>query len=314
VKRTGENTDLMDEIQKLKKDKRAVILAHNYQRPEIQDIADFVGDSLELSLRAAETEAEIIVFCGVKFMAETAAILNPDKKVLLPDKNALCPMAAMLPAELVRLYQNRHPDAKTVLYVNTLAEAKAECDAVCTSANPAQIINRVESKTVLFGPDTNLARYAMNFTKKHVIPIPALGFCPVHKLFSKEAILKLKKQHPDAEVMAHPECDSEVFEVADFIGSTSKMCREVKESPAKRFIVATEKGLLHRLKKERGDAVFIPAYEQAVCTGMKLHTLEKVYLSLKNERYLVEVPLNIAKPARKAVDFMLNKRRRLKKQ
>ena len=300
--------DLVKKIQDLKEKKRAVILAHNYQRPEVQDIADFVGDSLELSLCAAQTDAKIIVFCGVKFMAETAAILNPDKKVLIPDRNALCPMAAMLPAELVKFYRKRHPEAKIVLYINSLAESKAHCDAVCTSANSVEIINRIDSETVLFGPDSNLARYAKNFTDKQVIPIPSFGFCPVHKLFNREEILKLKKIHPDAEVMAHPECSPEVCEAADFVGSTSKMYKESLTSNAGKFIVATEIGLLHRMKKARKDAVFIPAYEEAVCVNMKLHTLEKLYLSLKEERFHIRLPPEIMSKARKAVEFMLKTR------
>ena len=300
--------DLTNKIRKLKEQKRAVILAHNYQRPEVQDIADFVGDSLELSLCAAQTDAKIVVFCGVNFMAETAAILNPDKKVLIPDRNALCPMAAMLPAELVRLYRKKHPDAKIVLYINSLAEAKAYCDAVCTSANSVEIINRVDSETVLFGPDSNLASYAKNFTEKQVISIPSFGFCPVHKLFNEEEILKLKEKYPDAEVMAHPECSPEVCKVADFVGSTSKMYKEALTSDAEKFIVATEIGLLHRLKKARKDAVFIPAYEEAICVNMKLHTLEKVYLSLKQERYRVELSSEIMEKARNAVEFMLKTR------
>jgi len=301
-------SDLARKIQRLKKEKEAVILSHNYQRPEVQDIADFVGDSLELSLCAAQTQAKVVVFCGVTFMAETAAILNPDKKVLIPDRNALCPMAAMLPAELVRFYREKNPDAKIVLYINSLAEAKAYCDAVCTSANSAEIINRMDSETVLFGPDVNLAQYARNFTSKRVVPIPASGFCPVHKLFSREAILKLKEAHPDAEVMAHPECNPEVCRVADFVGSTSKMYKEALVSSAKKFIVATEIGLLHRMKKERKDAVFIPAYEEAICVNMKLHTLENLYLSLREGRYRVNVPPKIASLARNSVEFMLKTR------
>ncbi|KYH39625.1 MAG: quinolinate synthetase [Candidatus Bathyarchaeota archaeon B26-2] len=296
---------LVEKIQKLKREKRAVILAHNYQRPEVQDIADFVGDSLELSLCAAQTDAKVIVFCGVKFMAETAAILNPDKLVLLPDKNAWCPMAAMLPAEVVRFYRDRYPKARMVLYINSLAEAKAYCDAVCTSANSAEIINRMDSDTVLFGPDSNLAKYAQNFTEKRVIPIPSCGFCPVHKLFNTEAISRLKRAQPDAEVMAHPECEPEVWRIADFVGSTSKMCREALVSDAEKFIVATEVGLLYRMKKERKDASFIPAYDDAICSAMKLHTLEKVYLSLKHERYPVKLSPKIMALARKPVEFML---------
>ncbi len=300
--------DLIARISKLKKEKQAVILAHNYQRPEIQDIADFVGDSLELSLCAAQTDAKTIVFNGVTFMAETAAILNPDKRVLIPDRNSSCPMAAMLPAEFVRFYRKRYPDAKIVLYINSLAEAKAYCDAVCTSANSAEIVSRMDSETVLFGPDSNLAQYAKSQTDKHVIPIPACGFCPVHKLFSKEGILKLKKAHPDAEILAHPECNPEVWKAADFVGSTSKMYRESLVSNSKKFVVATEVGLLPRMKKERPDAAFIPAYDEAICVNMRLHTLEKIYLSLKRGRYRVDVPPNIAALARNSVEFMLRTR------
>ena len=302
-----EKADLVEKIKKLKTEKKAIILAHNYQRPEIQDIADFVGDSLELALRATQTDSKILIFCGVNFMAETAAILNPDKKVLIPDRNALCPMAAMLPAELVRLYRKRYPDAEIVLYVNSLAEAKALCDAVCTSANSAEVINRMDSETVLFGPDLNLARYAMRFTEKKVIPIPPFGFCPVHKLFSREAVLELKARYPDAELLAHPECDPEVWEVSDFVGSTSKMYKEALVSDADKFIVATEIDFLHRMRKSRDDAAFIPAYEGAICVNMKLHTLEKVYLSLKHERHQIKLPKKVVDSARDAVEFMLKK-------
>ncbi len=297
--------ELIDKIKKLKEREKAIILAHNYQLPEIQDIADFVGDSLELSLKATQTEAKIIVFCGVDFMAETAAILNPDKKVLIPDRNALCPMASMLPSELLRIYKKKYPKAKVVLYVNTLASAKALCDAVCTSANPAEVINMMDSETVLFGPDWNLAYYAKKFTDKRIIPIPEYGFCPVHKLFNKSSILEAKRVHPNAEAIIHPECNPDVQEVADFIGSTSKMCKRVLSSSAKEFIVATEIGILHRLRKEREEASFIPAYEGAICVNMKLHTLEKLYLSLKNEKYVIRVPSKIAESARKAVEVML---------
>jgi quinolinate synthase len=253
----------------------------------------------------------VIVFCGVKFMAETAAILNPDKKVLIPDTNALCPMAAMLPAELVQLYQRKHRDAETVLYINSLAEAKAHCDAVCTSANSAEIIDRMNSETVLFGPDSNLAQYAQDFTKKRVVPIPASGFCPVHKLFNAEEIAELRKAHPNAEVMAHPECTAEVRQVADFVGSTSKMYKEALTSNSKEFIVATETGLLHRMRKERKDAVFIPAYDGAICVNMKLHTLKKIYLSLSQGRYHVNLPAEIMTRARKPVELMLKIRETL---
>ena len=306
-----EDNSLHQEIERLKKERNAVILAHNYQRPEVQDVADFVGDSLELSLCAAETEAEVIVFCGVDFMAETAAILNPEKRVLIPDRNARCPMAAMLPGELVQLYRERHPGSRVVLYINTMAEAKAHADALCTSANSAEIIDRMDSDTVLFGPDMNLARYAGSYTHKKVVSIPESGFCPVHMLFDVEFISKLKMAHPDAEVLAHPECTQEVCAVADFVGSTSKMYRRAMVSEAREFIVATEVGLLHRMKKGRRGADFIPAYEEAVCAQMKLHTLEKLYLSLLNLRYEVMVPPEVMEKARAAAEFMLGTRETL---
>lgn len=283
-------------------------MAHNYQRPEIQDIADFVGDSLELSLYAAQTDAKLIVFCGVDFMAETAAILNPNKKVLIPDANALCPMASMLPADLVRLYRRKYPRAKIVLYINSLAEAKVYSDAICTSANAAEVANQMGSEIILFGPDANLAKYVQTRSDKKVVPIPQYGFCPVHKLFSRDSIMLLKRVYPNAEVMAHPECDPEIWEIADFVGSTSKMYGEALTSKADKFIVATEIGLLHRLKKNRRDATFIPAYEEAVCVNMRLHTLEKVYLCLRDERYEVKLPKKVALRARESIEFMLKTR------
>ncbi|MCX8161570.1 MAG: quinolinate synthase NadA [Candidatus Bathyarchaeota archaeon] len=301
-------SDLIDKIQKLKIEKKAIILAHNYQRPEVQDIADFVGDSLELSLHATQTDAKIIVFCGVNFMAETAAVLNPDKKVLIPDRNALCPMASMLPAELVRLYRRRHPEAKIVLYINSLVEAKAYSDAICTSANAAEIVNRIDSEVVLFGPDVNLARYVQTKSDKKIIPIPRYSFCPVHKLFSREGIERLKRLYPNAEVMAHPECDPEVWKASDFTGSTSRMYREALSSKAAVFIIATEIGLLHRMKRDRKDAIFIPAYDEAVCVNMRLHTLEKIYLCLRDEKYEVKLSPKIASMVRNPIEFMLNTR------
>ncbi len=238
-------------------------------------------------------------------MAEAAAILNPDKRVLIPDANALCPMASMLPAGLVRLYRRKYPKAKLVLYVNTLAEAKAYCDVVCTSANAPEVINQVDSEVILFGPDVNLAKYAQTKTDKKIVPIPQHGFCPVHKLFAKDEILRLKQIYPDAEVMAHPECDPEVWSMADFVGSTSKMYSETLSSRADKFIVATEIGLLHRLRKGRKDAIFIPAYEEAICVNMRLHTLKRVYLCLRDEKYEVKLPEKIRLRAREPIEFML---------
>ena len=301
----------IEQIRRWKTKRKAIILAHNYQRPEVQDIADFVGDSLELALCAAQTDAKVIVFCGVNFMAETAAILNPEKTVLIPDKNARCPMAAMLPAELMQRYRERYPHAQAVLYINTLAEAKAYSDAVCTSANAAEIVNRMTTPTVLMGPDWNLVQYVKEYAQKRLIPVPKFGYCPVHMLFNLEALLKLKTTHPDAEVLAHPECAPDVCAVADFVGSTSKMYRQALVSKAKKFIIATEVGLIHRMKQGRADATYIPAYEEAVCAHMKLHTLEKVHQSLAHMRYEVKVPPQIMASARRAVEAMLETRETL---
>lgn len=296
---------LTDEILKLKREKKAIILAHNYQRPEIQDIADYVGDSIGLSKRAREEkDAEIIVFSAVDFMAESAAILNPDKKVLLPSQGARCPMAQMLRADEVRRWKRKYPRVPVLLYVNTLAEVKAECDVCCTSANAIKVVNTLDSDTLLFGPDHNLALYVQKKTNKKIIPMPEKGFCPTHVLFQKGDILLLKEEHPDAVVIVHPECTLDVQEVADFIGSTSQMCMYAKELPDKKFIIGTEGGLLHRLKKENPDKEFILAYDGAICPNMKLNTLERIYLALKEEKYQVNVPKPIAKKARKALERM----------
>lgn len=294
-----------DEIAKLKKEKKAVILAHNYQRPEIQDIADYVGDSIELSRKAMdEKEAEIIVFSAVDFMAESAAILNPKKKVLLPTLGARCPMAQMLTVDEIKRAKMLHPGAPLVLYVNTLASAKAYCDICCTSANAVKVIQFLDADTVLFGPDRNLAEYAQRKTGKTVIPIPDWGFCPTHVLFQPEDVQVLKMQYPNAVVMAHPECTFEMQKVADFVGSTSQMCRYAKESSAKTFIVGTEEGILHRLRKDNPEKRFVLAYREAICPNMKLNTLERLYASLKEEKHVVTVPEPIASQARKALEKM----------
>jgi quinolinate synthase len=297
--------NLTDKIIKLKKDKKAIILAHNYQRPEIQDIADYVGDSIELSRKAMqEAEAEIIVFSAVDFMAESAAILNPKKKVLLPTLGARCPMAQMLTVDEIRRWKTLYPDAPVALYVNTLASAKAHCDICCTSANAVEVINSLEADTVLFGPDRNLAEYVAEKTGKTLIPIPEWGFCPTHVLFQPEDVTLLKLQHPDAAVMVHPECSSEMRKVADFVGSTSKMCCYARECNAKTFIVGTEEGLLHRLRKENPEKRFFVANEGAVCPNMKLNTLDRLYAALKEEKCVVKVPEPVAKKARTALERM----------
>ncbi|MEM2995294.1 MAG: quinolinate synthase NadA [Candidatus Bathyarchaeia archaeon] len=297
--------NLVEEIKRLKREKKAVILAHNYQRPEIQDIADYVGDSIELSRKAMEEkEAEIIVFSAVDFMAESAAILNPDKKVLLPTLSARCPMAQMLTVDEIKRWKVLYPLVPVVLYVNTLASAKAYCDICCTSANAVKVIESLDADTVLFGPDRNLADYVQEKTGKTVIPIPEWGFCPTHLLFHPEDVQVLKVERPDAVVMVHPECTSEMRSIADFVGSTSQMCRYARESKAKTFIVATEEGILHRLRKDNPEKQFILAYEGAVCPNMKLNTLERLYTSLKEEKHVITVPKPIAEKARKALEKM----------
>jgi len=296
---------IADDVLRLKKEKKAVILAHNYQRPEVQDIADYVGDSIELSLRAKEErDARIIVFASVDFMAESAAVLNPEKKVLLPCLGSRCSMVQMLPAEQVRMWKRKYPDTPVVLYVNTLAEAKAECDVCCTSANAVKVVGSVNSETVLFGPDRNLAEYVGEKTGKKVIPIPSQGFCPTHVLFMKEDVVSQKESHRDAVVAVHPECSKEVRDVADFVGSTSQICRYAKASSAEKFIIGTEVGILHKLRKENPGKQFFPAYGGATCNAMKLVTLGRLYRSLKEEENLITVPKNVARKANAALERM----------
>ena len=298
---------LAEKICKLKKEKKAIILAHNYQRPEIQDIADYVGDSIELSRKAMEEkEAKIIVFSAVDFMAESAAILNPEKKVLLPSLGARCPMAQMLTVDEIKRMKALYPGVPLVLYVNTLASAKAQCDICCTSANAVRVIQSLNADTLFFGPDRNLAEYVQRKTGKTVIPIPEWGFCPTHLLFQPEDVWILKMEHPEAAVMVHPECTSEMQKTADFVGSTSQMCKFAKECKAKTFIVGTEEGILHRLMKDNPEKQFILAYEGAICPNMKLNTLDRLYVSLREEKHVITVPEPVARQARKALERMLD--------
>jgi quinolinate synthase len=296
---------LIDKIQRLKTEKRAIILAHNYQRPEVQDIADYVGDSIELSRKAMdERDARLIVFSAVDFMAENGAMLNPEKKVVVPNPHAICPMAQMLPARVARQWREKYPRLPFVIYVNTLAETKALGDICCTSANVVEVVQSMDSDTVLFGPDYNLAKYVEKETGKQVVPVPEHGFCPTHAMILKEDVLLTKEQYPDAPLIAHPECTPEVLDVADFVGSTSKMCRYARQCQAKRIIVGTEVGIVHRLKKENPDKEFFPAYEGAVCPNMKRNTLEDVYLALRDEGHPVSVPAGIAEKARLCLERM----------
>ena len=246
----------------------------------------------------------MIVFSAVDFMAESAAILNPEKKVLLPCLGARCPMAQMLTVDEIKRAKAKYPGAPVVLYVNTLASCKAHCDICCTSANAVEVIKSLDSDTVLFGPDSNLAQYVSEKTGKTIIPIPQNGFCPTHLLFQPEDVKVLKMQYPKATVIIHPECSSEMRQVADYVGSTSKMCRYAKDSTSKEFIVGTEEGILHRLRKENPEKKFYLAYEGAICPNMKLTTLDRLYASLKEEKNIVKVPETVANKARRSLERM----------
>jgi len=295
--------DLIQEIDQLRKEKGAVILAHNYQLPEVQDIADFVGDSLELSIKASQTEARIILFCGVRFMAETAYILSPDKTVLIPDRSAGCPLADMIePMELMKL-KKEHPDACVVCYVNSTAEIKALSDFCCTSANAVRVVEEVPSNEIIFVPDRNLGRFVSRFTKKKLILTD--GYCYVHNNLTREEVQSLKEVHPQAEFIAHPECREEVLDIADAVLSTSGMLRHAKQSENNEFIVGTETGLIYRLAKENPEKRFYPASEKMVCRNMKYSDLGKVRSSLLNVEFEIEVWEDVREKAYGAVNRML---------
>ena len=295
--------NIVEEINKLKKEKNAIILVHNYQRSEIQDIADYLGDSLGLSREAAKTDVNIIVFCGVRFMAETAKILSPGKKVLLPRKEAGCPMADMVTAEDLKRLKGKHPDAKVVSYVNTNADVKAESDICCTSANAVEVIKKIKANKIIFTPDKNLAAYCQRFTDKEIIPWN--GYCYVHEKIRKEEVRLAKEKFPDALLLVHPECNPSVIDLADEVLSTSGMVNFVKKSHKKKFLIGTEEGLIYRLKKENPGKEFYAAGTAKMCRNMKLTTLNDVYLSLREERYAIELPEGIIKSAQKALMGML---------
>lgn len=297
------NSRLIEKIQRLKKERKAIILAHNYQIGEVQDVADYLGDSLGLSRQAAQTDAKVIVFCGVHFMAETAAILCPDKIVLMPDINAGCPMADMIDKERLKALKRKHPKATVVSYVNTSAEVKAESDICCTSANVIKLIKSLKSQEIIFTPDKYLARYVITKTDKRIIPWD--GFCPSHVRILSGDIKRQKKKYPQAEVIVHPECTPEVIRLSDRALSTEGMCKYAKESNTSQIIVGTEIGLLHRLRKENSDKKFYPASELAICPSMKLTTLEKILWSLEDMEKQIVVPEKIRVKAKKAIDRML---------
>ena len=296
--------DLVEKIMALKSRRKAVILAHNYQRPEVQEIADFTGDSLGLSQRAAQTQAEVIVFCGVNFMAETAKLICPDRKVLVPDENAGCPMANMVTVRELREMKARHPDAVVICYVNSTAAVKAESDICCTSSNAVQVVASVPTdRKVLFIPDKSLGAWVAAQLKREIIFWD--GYCPSHHRILAEHILQRKREHPNAKVVVHPECTADVIALADKVASTTGIARYCRESDAKEFIIGTEIGLLHRLQKESPGKTFIAATPLADCPNMKLNSLEKILWALEDMVYEVTVPEAVATRARRTIERML---------
>lgn len=296
---------LVNKIQKLKKEKNAVILVHNYQLPEVQDIADYLGDSLGLAIEASKVKAEVIVFCGVHFMAETAAILNPNKIVVAPDPEAGCPMADMITAEGLRKLKKEHPGVPVVTYVNSTAEVKAESDICCTSANSIKVVQSLKEKEVIFVPDKYLGAYtALQVPEKKFIFWP--GYCPTHARITAEHIKRAKENHPEAEVLVHPECNPETISVADQALSTGGMVKYVKKSSNQEFVIGTETGIIYRLQKENPEKIFYPAAEVAVCPNMKKNTLEKVLWTLESLDNKIIVPEDIRVKAKQAIDRMIS--------
>lgn len=301
--------DLFEEIEKLKKEKNAIILAHYYQEPDIQDIADYIGDSLGLSQEAAKTKADVIVFAGVHFMAETAKILSPQKTVLLPDLKAGCSLADSCPPHLFKKFKEKYPDHLVITYVNCTAELKALSDIVCTSTNAVQIVESLpKDQKIIFGPDKNLGAWVAKKTGRDLVLWN--GACMVHEIFSREKITKLKERHPKAKFIAHPECEEAVLAMADYIGSTTGLLKYTINSEAKEFIVATESGIIHQMEKANPTKTFIPAPPNNSCACndcpyMKRNTLEKLYLCLKNGLPEVMVPNAIIEKAKKPIERML---------
>lgn len=303
------NLDVFAEIERLKKEKNAIILAHYYQEPDIQDVADYIGDSLGLSQRAASTDADIIVFAGVHFMAETAKILNPSKKVLLPDLNAGCSLSDSAPPALFKIFKEKHPDHLVITYINCSAGMKALSDIICTSSNAQKIVESLPAdQPIIFAPDKNLGAYINKQTGRNMLLWN--GSCIVHEIFSLEKITRLKIRHPLAKVIAHPECEEPVLAVADYIGSTTGLLKYSRESDSKEFIVATETGILHQMQKASPDKTFIPAPPNNNCACndcpyMKLNTLEKLYLCMKYEMPEINMDEELRLAAKKPIDRML---------
>lgn len=301
--------DLFEEIEKLKKEKNAIILAHYYQEPDIQDIADYIGDSLGLSQKAEETDADIIVFAGVHFMAETAKMLNPQKKVLLPDLKAGCSLADSAPAPLFRKFKEKYPDHVVVSYINCTAELKTMTDICCTSTNAEHIIDSIpQDKPILFAPDKNLGAYLQRKTGRDMVIWN--GSCMVHEIFSDEKITKLLQRHPEAKFIAHPECEEHILEKADHIASTTGLLNYTKNSAADTFIVATESGIIHQMQKASPEKTFIPAPPNNTCAcnecpHMRLNTLEKLYLCMKYEQPEIHLEQWVIDEGRACIDRML---------
>lgn len=296
--------EIIEKINDLKKKKNAVLLVHNYQVEEVQLIADHLGDSLELSKLAANVEGDVIVFAGVKFMAETAKILSPEKTVLLPRLDAGCPMADMITVDELLEMKQEHPNAKVVTYVNSSVEIKAESDVCCTSANAVSVVKNLDADEIIFVPDRNLGSYIQNQVpdkKMHLFE----GYCYVHNRIKTQEILDTKKHYPDAEVLVHPEARMEVLELADVVLSTSGMLRHAAQSPNKQFIVGTEQGLLERMKRENPDKEFLPAFRPKICSNMKRTSLRDVYEALAKDQYQIEIPGEVAAKAVKALNQML---------
>ena len=303
------NLDLFAEIERLKKEKNAIILAHYYQEPDIQDVADFIGDSLGLAQKAQSTDADVIVFAGVHFMAETAKILNPQKKVLLPDLKAGCSLADSAPAALFKQFKDKHPDHVVISYINCSAEIKALSDIICTSSNAQKIIESLPpEQKIIFAPDKNLGAWLIKKTGRDMLLWN--GACIVHEIFSYEKMIKLKRRHPNAKVIAHPECEEPVLRLADFIGSTTALLKYTMTDNSLEYIVATETGILHQMQKNSPTKTFIPAPPENMCACndcpyMKLNTLEKLYLCMEYEEPQIIMDENLRKAAEKPIIRML---------
>mgnify|MGYP006289213583 CR=1 FL=1 len=295
---------IVDNINRLRRERDALILSHTYQPSEVQDIADFVGDSYGLSKKAAGVDKDVIVFCGVRFMAETAAILNPERTVILPDMNAGCPMADMITADELRELKSKNPDAAVVCYVNSTAEVKAESTICCTSSNAVQVVNSLgNDKDIIFVPDQFLGKFVERRTGRKMILWD--GYCPTHAVMQAGTVRKMRELHPDAEVMVHPECPPDVQDEADHVISTGQMCDLVAETACRKFIVGTEQGIIHTLKKIAPAIEFVPLSPTMICPNMKKITLSKVERALEKLAPVVDVPPDIANRARRAVEAML---------